>query len=328
MHGPQAAVDLLYYWQEKGMVDRSVDDHQLAHRIGRETARVYGINAESFLLCPMEAFNGGCQHGFFEYVLGRARTAIDAATTICETLAHSDYSPKTRFYCYHGVGHGVMMASAYKLHEALDICDALPNYVAQDGCWQGVFMENVNGVMFEGTGEGVFFENDPLAPCNALADKYRHECYVNHAGWLMRVFGNSVYKATRACLDAGNYISSCLQSIGLMVTNPSWQASLGGNVRDKSFEEVAWDLCLEFPVSHRSECVIGGVDNILNFDVLDTARAKKFCTIVDASYQVSCFERIGTNTRNNATNNSIIKSVCATLGNEYAPFCLRGAGLL
>jgi hypothetical protein len=233
-HGPVASLETLRMLQENGRLSMASDHHDVAHEIGLKTAERFGINGQAFLLCPT-LFNYGCQHGFFEYALGKAGTGEKAAALICGSLDNS-YSSKFKFYCYHGLGHGVMMAKNYNLKEALTACDALDTRFGQDGCWQGVFMENVNARERGDERASSFSNTDPLAPCNVVPDKYRHECFVNHAGWLMKSFGKDLKKATSACLQApGPYVSSCLQSLGLMVTSPAWQASLSDSSKKKKF---------------------------------------------------------------------------------------------
>ena len=175
--GPQAATLLLHNLQKEGKVEKQVDDHQLAHIIGRETVAVFGTDAKSFLLCPMADYNGGCQHGFFEHVLGKTSTAKEAA---------------------------------------------------------------------------------------------------------------------EACLSAeSNLISSCMQSIGLMVSNPSWQPNL---IKLDDYSDnvgISWTLCQEFPKNYIGECVIGAVDNIINFDGKESERAKNFCNRIDSVYKEKCNQRVG-----------------------------------
>ncbi len=327
-HGPQASLDLLRLLHADGLVSSAVDYHPVAHRAGRITAREFGINGEAFLLCPT-SFNYGCQHGFLEYALGRASSIREAVHLICGSLeADPARSAKFKFYCYHGAGHGVLMAQAYDLPAALATCDALETPVGQDGCWQGVFMENVGAAARGEARQGVFSATDPLAPCNRVAEKHRHECFINHAGWLMHIFGNDVAKAARACLEAPeSYVASCLQSIGLMATNPGSQTNLLKNPRGGTFETIAWEICLKFPAQHRDQCVLGAVDNILNFDELDVSRARAFCATVGSAYAAPCHERVGWNLRNQATDPSIVLKKCAGLEPSLREACLRGARL-
>lgn len=322
--GPQVGVKLLQRLQKEGKVEKQVDDHQLAHQIGRQTAATFGIDAKAFLLCPMADYNGGCQHGFFEHVLGRTKTAKEAAESICESLG-SEFSAKDKFYCYHGVGHGVMMAKAYDLNASLETCNSLSKSIGQEGCWQGVFMENVNGALIGKVRDGIFSNTDPLAPCNSLEEKYQPECFINHAGWLMHYFNNDVSKATRACLNAEKS-EACLQSVGLMVTNPSWQSNLLSDQSD-DLELNAWRICQKFPISALGQCIIGAVDNLANFNQLDISKSKKFCSLVDKEYQISCFQIIGRNLRNQAVDFQKITPICNELEGDFSKECLKGAGI-
>lgn len=325
--GPQISAELVSQLKDDGRVSPAVDEHQLAHQIGRQTAETFGVNDQAFLLCPMAALNGGCQHGFFEYVLGRANSTSEAADLICQQLQEG-YAAKDYFYCYHGVGHGVMMAAAYDLDRALSVCDEFETLVAQDGCWQGVFMENVNAGMGGFARAGVFSPDDPLAPCIVLEDKYKHECYVNHAGWLMDFFDGDVEGATAACLEASDgYSSSCLESIGLMVTNPVWQVTLYGDLEGTVFEEVAWDLCTRFPEGRVESCVIGAIDNIHNFDVFEVDRATAFCNIVSGELQEACYRRMGFNLFNQMVEQEDVIATCNSLEVDFRDFCLSGAGV-
>ncbi|MGH7773181.1 MAG: hypothetical protein ACREQA_13220 [Candidatus Binatia bacterium] len=325
-YGPAASLESLRRLQENGQISLATDDHHLAHEIGIKTAERFGINGQAFLLCPT-SFNYGCQHGFFQYALGKAGSTEKAARAICSSLDHS-YSGKFKFYCYHGLGHGVMMARDYDLREALATCDTIGSAFGQEGCWQGVFMENVNAAMRGDQRASTFSKSDPLAPCNGVQEKYRHECFINHAGWLMNFFRNDLTKATSACLQAPNsHTSSCLQSIGLMVTNPAWQPSLSKSSGKKKFEEVAWNLCIKFPKDHQGQCVIGAVDNILNFGELVVLRARNFCNTVNPAYKNLCYRRIGISLRTQTTDPKVVREKCATFEDPFKEECLRGASL-
>jgi hypothetical protein len=301
------------------------DDHHVAHEIGKITAERFGINGPAFFLCPT-SFNYGCQHGFFQYALGKAHATDKAARMICGSLDRS-YSAKFIFSCYHGVGHGVLLAMGHNLGKALAACDTLETAVGHEGCWQGVFMENVNASMKGTVLQEGFSRTDPLAPCNVVPEKYRHQCFINHAGWLMKFFNNGVQQASEACLKAPDaYLSPCLRAIGLMVTNPGWQPALARDTHGKAPRLIAWDLCLQFPKDHREQCVIGGIDAIMNFDEFYMAKGKAFCVSVDADYQFLCYQAMGAELRNHATDSNFVRENCAGLDDEAARACLQGAG--
>jgi len=226
------------------------------------------------------------------------------------------------------VGHGIMMAHAYNLYSALDTCDTFDSFFEQDGCWQGVFMENVNAGQERFAREGIFSDTDPLNPCNVVDEKYRHECYINHSGWLMVFFNNDVKGATSACLKASSesLINSCLQSIGLMVTNPGWQNELLQEIPDdQSFIEIAWSLCESFPAHRKDQCVIGAVDNIFNFNDLDSTEAERFCDLIDDTYTQVCFRTIGINFKRQINDPKLIIKKCGLYMGESKQACIDGA---
>jgi len=326
-YGPSASLETFGKLQENGVISVATDDHHISHAIGKKTAERFGANIQAFLLCPT-SFNYGCQHGFFQYALGAAGEPEKTAMQICGSFDDS-FSFKFKFDCYHGVGHGVLMAKDYNLTGALNTCDKIDTPLGQDGCWQGVFMENVNA----GTGlvaqqSGTFSKTDPLEPCNSVQEKYRQECFVNQAGWLVKFFNLDLQQASSACLQAPapRYVSGCLQSLGLMVTNPAWQASLLKNANQENFEKTAWSLCTQFPTDHIDQCVIGGVHNIMNFDKFEVLRVRNFCDTVNAVYRNLCYQQIGWSLKNAATDNEIVIEKCATFESPFKDECLIGAG--
>ncbi len=326
-YGPQASLSVLSELQAKKIISPAIEDHHVAHAIGRQTAEHFGINQEAFLLCPLSAYNGGCQHGFFQYVLGRTASSAEAADLICKSLDAS-FSAKFKFYCYHGIGHGIMMAQAYDLERSLAVCDALSKKSHTEGCWQGVFMESVNGVMRGEARPGIFSETEPLRPCDRVEDKYRYQCFINHAGWLMKVLKNDMTAASLSCLQApSNYINSCLQGLGLMVTNPSWQPTILNRPPDKSVNELAVEICAKFPSAHRDQCIIGAVDNIMNFNELSIGQAAGFCGLLDAQHESLCYEKIGSSLRSQTNDKLVIARECNTLKESKKGVCMKGAGL-
>ena len=290
-YGPQAALGVLDSVETKGEIDPTFDTHQLAHLVGEATAKRFGANKRAFGLCP-QTFNYGCVHGFFIYVLGRSASPTKAAKMICDSGGQGPLVPT--FNCWHGVGHGVMMARGNDLQASLDVCDSLGSASAADGCWQGVFMENVNAVFRDQARPGVFSPHHPLRPCTRVLDAYKQECFINQAGWLAHLAGDDIGKASRYCLSAGKYVSACAQSIGLMVTNPSWQVPFYGGTKGKSLAQIAWALCMRFPSRLQRDCVLGGVDNLANFDQLDVQHSDAFCALT-GRLQGTCYREIGVN---------------------------------
>lgn len=293
------------------------DIHQFAHEVGRQSAKIEGVSGQAFLSCSID-FNYGCQHGFFEYALTQADSTEQAANQVCSSLP-KNLPSKMQFYCYHGLGHGVMMAQAYDLNQALSVCDSLGSN-GQEGCWQGVFMENTNSAMRNEARDGIFSESDPLAPCNKIENIYKWQCYINHAGYLMKFFRGDFEEATGSCLPAEEkYVSACLQSLGLMVSNQTWQRQIGENPKDEP--EFYKSTCQKFPKGHIEDCVIGTVDNIMNFDQLDITRAGTFCSLVDQDYKKQCWQHVYIGIKNQSTNAKEIQNLCEQFEEKYQSVC-------
>lgn len=324
--GTAKAVEVLVLLRNKGVIDATFDDHQHAHEIGRETAKLNGSNIDAFLSCPT-TYNYGCQHGFFEYTLSQTSSYEEAALKICENTPKD--KPKLYAYCYHGVGHGLMMASSYNLDRALDVCNNLPQNAIQS-CWQGTFMENSNLAVDDISKVRGFSVDDPLAPCNKVEDRYVWQCYINHAGYLMMITHLDFKKAAQICLSSPNSgAKPCIQSIGLMTTNPIWQKSVKGvdTINDPQKNvEVAWQICQELPEVAHSGCVIGAVGNILNFDEINISRASAFCDLVDKEYRNTCFSEIGKQVALQTATLDQALNICQSIKNQKDTIsCLSGA---
>ena len=292
-HGPRAAIDLFTLLKNRGDIDPGVDSHHIVHHIGHETAMAFGPTALALALCPT-SYNYGCVHGFFQHALGMGETTEEAAAKMCDSLQRDPSLPwKTGQSCYHGLGHGIMMYADYILPKALKMCDELTSFPAQESCWQGVFMENVNAVLEGREQKGLFTLKDPLAPCDQLDEKYRYQCFSNHSGWLMKLYRGDVSKASQACLKAPTTsVNPCLQSIGLLATNAAWQPLLLRKRKRKTFLEDAWTICQRFPETSVGHCVVAALDDLMNSDTVDIQQARAFCDIVGEDYRPVCLDRI------------------------------------
>ena len=62
-----------------------------------------------------------------------------------------------------------------------------------------------------------------------VEERYRHQCFINHAGWLVHVAGSDLEAGCAAVprAPAGEYVAICMQSLGLMVTNPDVAGGAG-----------------------------------------------------------------------------------------------------
>ena len=244
-YGPQASLGVLNAVETSGEIDPTFDTHQLAHLVGEATARRFGANKQAFGLCP-QTFNYGCVHGFFIYVLGRSASPTKAARTICDSGGQGPARPDLQLLARGrtrrddgarerppGLARRLRLARQRERGRRL----------AGRACsWRTSTPSSATR-----RGRASSLRRHPLRPCTRVLSAYKQECFINQAGWLAHLANDDIGKAARYCLDAGKYVSACAQSIGLMVTNPSWQLPFYGPAKGASFEQIAWDLCSAFP---------------------------------------------------------------------------------
>ena len=148
-------------------------------------------------------------------------------------------------------------------------------------------MENVNGAMTGASRPGFSQMKIRFYRALSLIKNISTNVLSINCGWLMRVAGNSVSSATRSCLAApSDQRDACLQSIGLAVTNPTWQISL--TPKGDNLVVNAWHICQELPEGHVDQCIIGAIDNLMNFDQFNTVRSEAFCDTISRTRTAMC----------------------------------------
>ena len=294
--GPRAAIEVFTLLKDRGDIAPTVDGHHIAHHIGHETAMVFGATAQALALCPT-SYNYGCMHGFFQHAIGSGEMAGQNAARICDDWTGDRFlSLKTKLSCYHGLGHGVMIHADYDLPKALSTCDRLNSLFAQQGCWQGVFMENMDAAEEGQWQKAQVSLEDPLAPCDRVEPKYQFQCFLNQSAWLMKFYHNDVSQAAQACLKAPRpAITPCLEAIGILTTNSEWQPLLLKKADSKAFLENAWTICTRFPHGYVDYCMVAALDNLMNSNTINLSQAKEFCHLVSKGYRAECRARIDVN---------------------------------
>jgi len=320
------------YCKKKNEVKEIIDGHHIVHHLGHLTASNFGFSPQALALCTYD-YNYGCIHGYFQHALHIKDVEPEDASSLCnELIKDPKATVKDKAYCFHGLGHGVMMFNEYNLLKSILFCDELDSDLAQNGCYQGVFMENLNNAtQNDGWKQSGFSFSEPLAPCSLLAPKYHHQCFIHQGGWLMHIYNLDYQRAIQECLKApSNSVTYCVESITLMVTNPGWQKNfLKEKYSDKdSVTENAWKICKTFPKDILKRCLAGGVDNLMNFDSLNLTRPEKFCKLADKELQDFCFRRIGMNLVNFVTDKSDVVKTCKQLRLKIdTKSCLDGLGV-
>lgn len=262
-----------------GRGDRTVtkDGHDLSHQIGRTAARISDGGWEAFLQCPDDFFLG-CKHGFFEAMLGELGSSVDAASEVCKKAPRTE-----RMFCFHGMGHGIMMAAANDIERSVLVCDKLGGSLARRGCYQGVFMENVNAAGRGETRIGVLDPSDVLAPCTRIDPKYRSECFSQHADYVLKVLSGSLLSVVEACEGAEKtkWIRSCVSHVGQNMTTYDYQTRYLGAFDLSTAPAGAVTLCSRFPERWQTACRAGAAHNFMLYD--QPEQAVTFCNLTDGA---------------------------------------------
>ena len=180
--------------------------HQLGHEIGKQAAETYGFNSQLFFECPISEFNAGCQHGFFTYALNKGSTIKETVESICEQ-APAKQTQETYANCYHGAGHGIMMANDYDLDKAVNDCNQLANPTAQIRCLDGAFMEGATNLIKAETVDIKKAQDFCLQAPEGLVQK---SCF-RRIGWQIKLQLVKKELVTQACnqLEKREYRLEC-----------------------------------------------------------------------------------------------------------------------
>jgi hypothetical protein len=259
------------------------DCHPVVHAIGRETFRLKGNIHDSFSACD-QTCHSGCYHGSVErFIRGDdiyAQTGKHPSQAELKQKANSACDPDTllriRYQCLHGLGHALLFFSSYDLDRALDACDALADDWNRNSCYGGVFMENVVNATNERKN---FSATDYHYPCNHVAAKYRHECYVMQSSRMVEM-GLSLPGLFDECDKAGEYRVACALSVGRDLSN---EARVGQT-------QTAARQCEQGQGDSRVACVRGAVYALID-STWDGRYAMPFCAALNQSDdQERCFK--------------------------------------
>lgn len=318
--GPEVGMQALSDMVNSGLFNLAVGDaaHNLAHVVGRTTARHIGIDGVVFLRCP-NSFDYGCVHGFLEIALLEVESASEKINEVCESLPEKPLIGRPN--CYHGSGHGVMMHVSYNLSEALAICDGLSD---PESCWSGVFMENIDGrwrVSEFYPENDTFHPDNPHAPCDAVEEKYRPVCYRLHMLYLVSFFDYAVQQIVDTCLDAGVYTDDCVYGFGSHALFEGLQDALHPDPTMSVVEKTIY-LCDQFPVQHRLTCYKPAISQITVSHGVPVSST--FCEKVEEQYRHACYREVGSRLSDLVMNPDEKIVRCSVVPAAYQQHCLHG----
>jgi hypothetical protein len=305
--------------EELAATDQAVlrEAHPLAHALGRFSFTVYKDAPKAFGQCTA-VFASGCYHGVLEeYLRSRPSLAVTDVVGLCNTGIDTVF---VKFQCLHGLGHGLTMLFNHDIVEPLKFCDSLASDWERSSCYGGVFMENIVGASHAqdhgGEHKSFIKAEDPLYPCNSVAQKYQYQCYNLQTSAILMFNGYDYGKTARECDKApGDYALVCYRSLGRDIS--------GSTLRnpDKSLA-----LCQQGTPAYWNECFIGAVKDFINTDQ-KTEDALLLCQKAPVTAKESCYGGIGEILADLIVDPQARAKECAKAEEGYVAFCRRFARL-
>jgi hypothetical protein len=317
--GPKQAL-IVFRREMRTTKQVEADCHRIAHTIGSASlARFKGNVPEAFSKGDSTCWSG-YYHGILERAFLSVKTQgqlIDTARNVCEdkSLRRNTW---LLYQCVHGLGHGLMIETAYDLPFALGVCDKLRTSWDQTSCTGGVFMENINasnGTAYGGKTKWLK-ASDLVYPCDApITQGRRLYCYLMVTSRILSANGYDWRATARICSRvAREWVSTCFQSYG---------RDADGFTRQNP-RKVA-QLCA-IAGRHADQCIYGAARD-MTANYFGGTRTVVLCRTVERSLRAICFNGIGTILGTLHSNPNGRRSACAELTRTYLADCLRGAGV-
>jgi cytochrome c553 len=184
------------------------------------------------------------------------------------------------YQCVHGLGHGLMIFTGYDLPKALDACDALTTPFDQQACIGGTFMENFTN--FYQVKSKWLRDDDPIYPCNSVAEYRKAHCYQLVTMRILYETGYDWRATARTCHESEpQWVAMCFQSFGRDASGVA-----GRNQRR------AIELC-GLTGRYQPDCIYAVVKNIAFDDGGRLSRAVRFCRMTPARSRGRCFRGLG-----------------------------------
>jgi len=311
--GPERALALL---EKRAATPGAIESncHRITHAIGAGALARFGGDtgkalAEGSVLCA-----SGYYHGILERsLLGKPKEAVGPLTQeICNApdITRTDF---IHFQCVHGLGHGLMITTGYRLPESLDYCDALATDWERESCRGGVFMENSQSSY--GTRSRWLKDDDLLYPCTWVKDVHKYQCYLIQLARIGPALAFDWEKVSATCRGSeAGYVEVCFQSLG---------REAAGQVRHNPKRIL--DVCRVTGDMER-ECVYGAARDVTYNDA-GVRRSKPLCDSASAPIRAYCWEGVGTILGSINRYAEQKKAACAAATKRYYAACIRGANL-
>lgn len=239
--------------------------HPLAHAVGRSAYVRYGFSgAVSF---RDDVCGTGYLHGIVEsHFIGLPDPEV-AAKILCEPNAAD---------CFHGVGHGLMLALFNDVPASVAICRTLEQRFQRIQCAEGVYMELFQ--IEDASHEAVSFgTGDSLTPCEQVEDPYRATCAFYAPRHFLKIHEGDKQGAVALCQRIGRPTQdACIKGLG--------SAAMKNAIDDPLSVQR---LCLSLEEPDRGYCVEGMTSYwIVHF--ASATKGKQLCGMLEESQFQRC----------------------------------------
>jgi hypothetical protein len=279
--GPEAALATLREREETA----SNACHRVAHAIGAASlVRFDGNVGRAFAEGGSDCFSG-YYHGILERSLVNVKSrSAGALGAVARGLCTDDEVravQQLEYHCLHGLGHGLMITSGYSLPLSLEVCDFLMGTWAVRACNGGIFMENF--FTSYGVQSSWVKDEDPVYPCNWVAEEDKQPCYQLVTSRILRVVGVDWERTAEICASVEpDWVSECFESYG--------RDASGQTRRDP---EETMEICaITRPYGGEDECIrFAAMDLVENYSAGTQAAA--FCNATTPALEPRCYEALG-----------------------------------
>jgi mono/diheme cytochrome c family protein len=290
------------------------DCHRIAHRMGSAALSRYKDRVAPAFVAGSPVCASGYYHGIIERAfLGQPN---DKLAVVARQLCSDPQITAQRFLayqCIHGLGHGLMIYTGYDLPGSLKTCDELRTSFDRVSCSGGVFMENFNSSY--GVTSKYLRRNDPIYPCDAVAERHKLYCYLLVTANILRVEKGDQAKTAQVCRRSEEaWISTCFESFGRDVSG------IAGNDAGKALASC------RLARGNEGDCLYGVSREIVNADA-GGVRGGRFCARAPARYRAHCYEGVGSVLASLEPTTAALRTRCRAVSGRHARSCLRGAGL-
>ncbi|HVF76803.1 MAG TPA: hypothetical protein VNA28_00780, partial [Solirubrobacteraceae bacterium] len=312
--GPKRALDRLQTTMTTNTAV-AADCHRIAHRMGSAAlSRFKDKVAQAFI-----AGSPVCASGYYHGIIERAFLGqpTDRLAIVARQLCSDPSINEQRFLayqCIHGLGHGLMIYTGYDLPGSLKTCDDLRTGFDRVSCSGGVFMENFNASY--GVTSKYLRANDPIYPCNDVAERHKLYCYLLVTANILKLENYDQAKTAKACRRSeAAWVSTCFESFGRDVSG------IAGKSASKALASC------RLATSNEGDCLYGASREIVNADAAGQ-RGGRFCSRAPARHRPRCYEGVGSVLASLEPTADELTARCREVGGRNVKSCLRGAGLV